>query len=108
MAVINSTCDLRVGHGPCMLCGEGLLYPYLEWRAEKENGKGIVICGRCCQKIKKGFMADLIQIAAGMELRDLHMNGFRDLLIRESMDHLTNRQLAEYEQCEGTDAANKV
>jgi uncharacterized CHY-type Zn-finger protein len=71
MTVISSACDLRLGHGPCMICGDSLRYPYLEWHTDKEN-RHIVICGRCCQKIKKGFVADLIQVAASMELRDLN------------------------------------
>ena len=63
---------LRTGRGPCMICGESLRYPYLEWRAETENGKDIVICGRCCQKIKKGFMAsDLGGSGKGPILRHL-------------------------------------
>ena len=88
MAVINSANDdlLHRGHGPCMICGDPLRYPFLEWHAEKEN-RDIVICGRCCQKIKKGFMADLIQIAATMELWHLH-NGPPQLLIRKNMDDL--------------------
>ena len=73
MSVINSARDdlLRRGRDPCRLCGDPLRYPYLEWQAGRED-RDIVICGRCCQKIKKGFMADLIQIAATMELRDLN------------------------------------
>jgi len=34
--------------------------------------------------------------------------GPRDLLIRKSMDDLTDEQLAEYEQAKGTQAANKL
>jgi len=66
VTVISSACDLRLGHGPCMICGDSLRYPYLEWHTDKQN-RHIVICGRCCQKVKKGFVADLIQVAASME-----------------------------------------
>jgi len=89
MTIINSARGDLLHHGrePCMICGDPLRYPYLEWHAEREN-KDIVICGKCCQKIKKGFMADLIQIAATMDLCDLH-NGPPQMLIRQRMDDLT-------------------
>jgi hypothetical protein len=35
------------------------------------QGGSLCICSRCCQRIKDGLMADLIQVAATMDLRGL-------------------------------------
>jgi hypothetical protein len=57
----------------CDVCGTALnarghwIFPILVW----DGARKILICGRCCQWIKHGFMEDLIQIVATMELRDV-------------------------------------
>jgi hypothetical protein len=51
----------------CVVCQGTLQPPFLEWN----ESSGFCICRECCRTIKKGFMADLIQVSAIMELRDL-------------------------------------
>jgi len=59
----------------CTICGVEFTnkfghwyrFPILQWDEGKHPG--ISICGPCCQKIKVGFMEDLIQITATMEMR---------------------------------------
>ena len=107
MSVINSAFDLRLAHGPCTLCGHQLQYPYLEWHRDSKEGQHISICGKCCQKIRKGFTADLIQVTASMDIRQLN-NGPRYLLTRTSMDELIDEHMEEYRQAEGDEAADKL
>jgi len=107
MSVINSACDLRLAHGPCILCGHQLQYPFLEWHRDSEEGQHISICGKCCQKIRKGFTADLIQVAASMDIRQLN-NGPHYLLTRTSMDKLIDGYITAYREAEGNEAANKL
>src|SRR5690606_8467045 len=57
-----------VGREKCNMCGSSLSYPFLFWWGEKD----IFICGQCSAKCKEGLMADLVQIAAIMELRRVH------------------------------------
>jgi hypothetical protein len=67
MSVIN-TPDERGGHacnGPCLVCGDALRFPFLVW-------EGIRVCSGCCLKIKNGFMADMIHLAAIAELRKFY------------------------------------
>jgi hypothetical protein len=94
--VINSACDLCLSHGPCTICGGHLQYPYLEWHRSNQ-GEHIRICGKCCQKIKKGFTADLIQITASMELRELYTNS-RPVFVRKSTNELVEEHQEEHEQ----------
>jgi hypothetical protein len=59
----------------CTICGvefkdrygHWYRFPILVW----DEGKGISICGECCQKIKVGFMEDLIEITAVMEMQQV-------------------------------------
>jgi hypothetical protein len=77
MSIIHHQHDLdgRNVREKCMVCGTELKskyhgwhgFPFLVWD-EKES---ITICGKCCQKIKVGFMEDLIQITATMEMRQV-------------------------------------
>ena len=60
----------------CSTCGGKLSYPFVCW----ESGDYVCICGRCCQQIKDGLMADLIQVAATWDMRAL-----RQLSDRNSM-----------------------
>ena len=48
---------------PCAVCQQPVQYPFLHWDTFN-------ICGRCCQRIKRGFIADLIDVVAIMDLRD--------------------------------------
>jgi hypothetical protein len=53
-------------------------YPFVQWRGHTD----IVICSRCCSQIKSGLMADMIQVAANLDLISL---GYRDtILVRGS------------------------
>jgi hypothetical protein len=91
MSVILSKDDFRqVGFGqrhaqPCFHCGGPCHYPFTHWDGEPE----LFICTRCCAQIKAGLMADLVQVAANLELINL---GYRDaLLVRESTTSLNKR-----------------
>jgi hypothetical protein len=52
----------------CNLCGTKVWYPFLVWDEERI----IHICDDCCHKIRNGFIADLVQIAAIVDLRRLY------------------------------------
>jgi hypothetical protein len=50
----------------CVVCKESIYRPpFLEW-----HGSVIVICGKCCHTIKRGFIADLMHAAAIHELQE--------------------------------------
>jgi hypothetical protein len=72
MSVINCNFD-RDGRGVCencTICGTKLTsFPIFHWDRKTSSGSNISICGKCCQEIKVGFMEDLIQITATMEMR---------------------------------------
>jgi hypothetical protein len=51
----------------CSTCGGKLSYPFVCW----ESGDYMCICGKCCQTIKDGLTADLIQVAATWDMRAL-------------------------------------
>jgi hypothetical protein len=54
--VLTRTC-VDGGQGkPCNCCGEKVYPPYLIWRCEAD----ILICGECAERIRDGFIADLI------------------------------------------------
>jgi hypothetical protein len=79
MSVIYHEHDMdgRIVCENCTICGiefknkygHWYKFPILQW----DEGKypGISICGKCCQKIKIGFMEDLIQITATMEMQQV-------------------------------------
>jgi hypothetical protein len=50
---------------PCSVCGNGVQPPFMAWEAETD----ILICGPCASRVKDGFAADLIHLAAIMELK---------------------------------------
>jgi hypothetical protein len=65
MTVINTQYDYYQGEpGNCVLCSSPLRYPFLHWDVIK-------ICGPCCRHIKAGFIADLIQVAASVDIQSL-------------------------------------
>jgi hypothetical protein len=65
VSVINTLHDYhRNDTGQCSLCDSPLRYPFLHWDS-------IEICGQCCRQIKNGFIADLIQIVATMDIVSL-------------------------------------
>jgi hypothetical protein len=67
MSVINTEHDYNCcssNPGVCILCRTSLGYPFLHWDSIK-------ICGSCCKHIKNGFIADLIQVVATMEIISL-------------------------------------
>lgn len=54
---------LRHPERKCAECNKEIYrYPFLEWNSVR-------FCGDCCHKIKKGFTADLIHVAAIVELQ---------------------------------------
>jgi hypothetical protein len=76
MSVIDTKYDLPTNETKCVACGGPLHFPFLCWRDEG-GGTDICICGRCCQRIKRGFIADLIHVTAAMDIRDLGYNDAR-------------------------------
>jgi hypothetical protein len=74
MAIVNSRYDRRDCETNCSLCGGLLRYPFLCWTGYTKAGGHINLCGPCCRKIKNGFIADLIQITATLEIRELYPN----------------------------------
>lgn len=81
MSVVLSKHDDQFGghQGKCSMCGRPVHYPFLHWYE-------ILICGDCCQRSKKGFIADLIYLDAIVEL---HKVGYGD----ETFDRKTLKQL---------------
>jgi hypothetical protein len=77
----------------CSLCEGYLHYPFLHWSQE------IFICGDCCRGIKRGLIADLIQIVAILELHDqgYHSMTFDRRSLR-TLEEETERQWAEENQ----------
>lgn len=78
----------------CCVCQGRLGFPRLDWK-----GSSLKICGRCCVKIKRGFIADLIHVAAIVELNDAGYPG--QTLVRKS----TREVEAEAERDERAEAA---
>jgi hypothetical protein len=92
MTVINTTYDYLYGEpGQCTLCNERLRYPFLQWDSIPAH---LCICGECCRKIKSGFIADLIQVVAIMEIRSL---GGRDYSGYYANARLVRRSRADLE-----------
>jgi hypothetical protein len=74
---------------PCFHCGGPCHYPFTHWDGNPE----LFICMRCCAQIKAGLMADLVQVAANLDLISL---GYRDaILVRESRASLKQRLFIE-------------
>jgi hypothetical protein len=94
MAIVNSRYDCYRNDGSCSLCGGGLRYPFLCWRWFEKKGGDIKICNRCCRKIKQGFIADLIQITAAMDISELYPNAGTRLVrtTEERLDHEGKRR----------------
>jgi hypothetical protein len=94
MAIVNSRYDRRNCASTCLLCSRMLHYPFLCWQGHTKADGDINLCGRCCQKIRNGFIADLIQIAASMEIRELYPNAGMRLVrtTKERLDHEGERR----------------
>ena len=58
----------------CNICDSKLWPPFLKWRAHTN----ILICGSCCQNIRPGLTADLIQLSAIVEMNRLGHGYYRD------------------------------
>jgi len=65
MSVINTKYDDHSNVNKCAVCGGPLHFPFLCWHQEG-SGSGLCICGCCCQRIKDGLMADMIQVACNV------------------------------------------
>ena len=87
MSVVTNKYDVclrnHINKQPCLVCGNLVRYPFLEW-------DNIQICGPCCQRIKQGFTADLIHVAAIMDLHDIGYPHFT--LTREPVSRVRNRR----------------
>jgi hypothetical protein len=73
MSIVNTKYDDVYGvvadHKCCDNCGERLYhYPFLYWSGVDDD---ILLCSECCKQIKRGLIADIIQLAAIAELRDI-------------------------------------
>jgi len=79
MSGVTNSIDMRIyakEKYKCTLCNASLTFPFLYWEDGYRDRHGfhityIALCNHCCAKIKKGFMADLIQCAATAELNAL-------------------------------------
>src|SRR5262245_13141943 len=84
MTVVISEHDFCEGvadAASCAACGrKPLHFPFLWWRGETD----ICICGKCCVWIKGGFMADLIHVAAIVEMQKANPGYAHDTLQRRS------------------------
>ena len=90
MSVTNTRTGLSFSSGcKCNVCGEKLWPPFIEWHGDSD----IFICGRCCSKINRGLMADLIQCAAISDLQKLY-GGFT--LDRRSVKHLEDEEKKQF------------
>lgn len=91
MSVVNSKYDdmysfFNNENKKCCNCDEVICrYPFMCWWGE------VAFCGECCHKIKGGFTADLIQVAATVEIQNL-CNRYHDrMLVRESRGALERK-----------------
>ena len=50
---------------PCSCCGQNVYPPFMVW----EGATDILICGQCVERVKDGFIADLIHLAAVKQLQ---------------------------------------
>jgi hypothetical protein len=99
MAIVNSKYDAYNCEGSCALCNRPLRYPFLYWMGFVKNSGDVKLCSCCCQKIKKGFIADLIQITATMEIHELYPNASARLVrtTEKDLDHEGERRKKEEE-----------
>jgi hypothetical protein len=93
----------QLGKAKCSVCGDTLHhYPFLEWHCDQR----ILICPTCCQTMKRGFMADLIQLAATRDLQDV---GYSDhKLIRKHDVQLEKEYWAQRDIRKGWSGAKVV
>jgi hypothetical protein len=72
----------------CLVCGKKVhyTYPLLVW----DGAGSITICGKCCQEIKVGFMEDLVEIAATMEMRQVRRHS-NFILVRTTRQKLADQ-----------------
>jgi len=82
--ILGAHCDYqRMANRKCAVCGNKVEYPFLHW----DSPAAMCICGDCCHEIKRGLTADLIQIAAIVDLQKLGYGG--DVtLVRDSNQRL--------------------
>ena len=63
-------------HGkPCAVCEKPLQYPFVHWEQ-------ILLCAPCCGRIRRGLVADMIQVAAAAELQKVYPDS---TLVRRSV-----------------------
>jgi hypothetical protein len=80
----------------CLVCGNKVFPPYVEWHGHVN----IIICSHCCLSIKPGLAADIIQVAAIAELRQLRSGRYYTgaVLERVNVKEAEARQLKEWGQ----------
>jgi hypothetical protein len=100
MAVINTGHDIRERLSKpadkCTICGGCLGYPYLHWDGSGA-GVDIHICGKCCLRIKDGFIMDLVQISATMELQAHDRRRGSTMLVRTTFQELYDEAMQKQE-----------
>jgi hypothetical protein len=88
MSVFNTKYDDVCNHhekSKCNICEHRLTFPFMCWEGANPP---ITICGHCCQEIKRGFTADLVQLAATMEMQGLGYRFGDTVLVRRSTKRL--------------------
>jgi hypothetical protein len=94
MAVITNAHDDCRGNSAifderCSICKEKLMqYPFIRWWA---GGDDVFFCAVCSARIRDGMMADLVQIAAIVEIQRIAPHYKNSTLVREHIPELEQR-----------------
>ena len=94
--VLSRFDDIQQREGErCAVCRDRLRFPFLDW-----HGTDIQICGSYCQDIKRGFIADLIQIAAIKDMHDLDDSFKSATLVRRDARQINARFADGADECD--------
>jgi hypothetical protein len=76
----------------CTMCADPVYPPFIYWRADEQE---ILICGKCCSRIKPGLIADLIQVCAIRDIQTL-APAYQQTLVRMSEREIIAKEEQEY------------
>lgn len=87
-AAYSGTRGTNPGKDKCSFCGELVSPPFLWWvgYGDGDSILHVYVCERCCVMIKRGFAADMIQLAAICELRALDRS-FHGMMLERTCPH---------------------
>jgi hypothetical protein len=69
----------------CGICNGQLRFPYLHW----QGATALFICGPCCVAAKKGLTADIIQLAAIVEIQQIQGHNTNTLVRKKNIDMIS-------------------